>query len=100
MGWITLPRNLLERQFDDLGLERTFENGIIDTEVGTEPLSDYSDPEEEARCAGSLEEVADDEVLRRVATGLVVRCHICGGTVWATWKRRSRTWGKATHYPR
>ena len=50
MGWKTLPRNLLEQQFDSLGLEYNFEPypprfqdpPELD---GTEKLSDYYDDE-------------------------------------------------------
>jgi hypothetical protein len=41
--WHTSLRDLLERQFDSLGLERNFETGIIDTAVGVESLADYPD---------------------------------------------------------
>jgi hypothetical protein len=49
VGWITLPRNLLETQFDSLGLEHLFENGIKDPDSlnGTEKLSDYWDDKDE-----------------------------------------------------
>jgi hypothetical protein len=43
VGWITLPRNLLEQQFHDLGLERNFETGIEDTGENVERLNDYPD---------------------------------------------------------
>jgi hypothetical protein len=47
VGWITLPRNLLEQQLDALGLEDAakFETGIADPESldGSENLNDYPD---------------------------------------------------------
>lgn len=43
MGWTTLPRDYLEQQFDSLGLERHFENGIMDTAENVERLHDYPD---------------------------------------------------------
>jgi hypothetical protein len=43
VGGITLPRNLLEKQFDDLDLEHNFETGIKDTAENVEKLSDYAD---------------------------------------------------------
>jgi hypothetical protein len=43
VGWITLPRDLLEQQFDSLGLERHFENGVTDTAENVERLNDYPD---------------------------------------------------------
>ena len=47
MSWFTLPRNLLEQQFDSLGLERHFENGIMDTAENVEKLSDYYDDKDD-----------------------------------------------------
>jgi hypothetical protein len=99
VGWITLPRNLLEQQFDALRLERHFENGLTDTADRVERLSDYPDPEEDARCSESLQVVtADDLVLSHVAAGLVLRCHTCGKTVTATWNKRYLMWAKPTHH--
>jgi hypothetical protein len=46
VGWITLPRNLLEQQLDALGLERNrFETGVVDPDsvANTERLTDYPD---------------------------------------------------------
>ena len=101
MGWITLPRNYLEEQFDRLDLEHNFETGIKDTAEKVEKLSDYPDPDEDARCPSSLEVVtAEDEVVRQVRSGLVVRCHVCGQTVPTNWRTRTLSWGKPTHHIR
>jgi hypothetical protein len=63
VGWTTLPRDYLERQFDSFGLECTFENGITDTADNVEKLTDYPDPQEDSRCAGSLEDdTLEDEL--------------------------------------
>ena len=98
MGWTTLPRDLLERQFDSLGLERTFESGITDTAENAERLSDYPDYEEDARCAASLGVVTRDDGIRESTTGLLVRCKTCGKKVYAYWRKRSREWCVGTHY--
>ncbi|HCF99393.1 MAG TPA: hypothetical protein DEV93_02485 [Chloroflexi bacterium] len=100
MGWITLPRNLLEMQLDSLGLERNrYETGVTDGDEvsNTERLNDYADWEEDARCPSSLEEVTAEEVLRHPPSGVVARCHTCGKTVTGSWRGKSQTWVKMTH---
>ena len=102
MSWHTIPRDLLEQQFDSLGLERNhFETGVTDPDSinGTEKLSDYPDPEEDARCAGSLEGVSFlDSFLKIGVRYQYVRCHVCGKTVVAELRRRKEQWVKATHH--
>ena len=99
MGWHTLPRDLLERQLDSLGIEKNrYENGIKDTEDHTERLRDYPDWVEDVdRCPSSLEEVTSEEVLRYAPSGVVARCHTCGKTVLGSWRGKSQTWVKMTH---
>jgi len=103
VGWITLPRNLLETQLDSLGIEkaRRFETGITDPDsvTNTERLNDYPDYEEDSRCSASGELVTtEDRVLRQTACNLVVACHQCGKTVYALWRRSTEVWFKGTHY--
>ncbi len=101
MPWkaLTFDR-YLEDELDSLNLERTYESGILDTTENVERLTDYPDPEEDARCPASLEVVTtEDEVISQSASGRAVLCHMCGQKVSATWRRRSQTWNKPTHYP-
>ena len=98
MGWTTLPRNYLEEQFDSLGLEHNFETGIKDTSRNVEKLGAYPDPEEDARCAASLEVLTSEDQILRHRSAPVVRCHTCGQTVYTTWRTRAHVWVKLRHH--
>jgi len=101
VGWTSLPRDYLEKQFDSLGLEHNFETGITDTAQNVEKLSDYPDVEEDGRCPSSLEVVTpEDEIVRVNPSGLVVRCHLCGQTVPTSRRKGPNTWAKPTHHIR
>jgi hypothetical protein len=102
VGWITLPRDLLEQQFESLGLEKNhFETGVKDPDSvnGTERLSDYPDPEEDARCAGSLEVVnPQDLFVRESSLYRYVNCRTCGKTAYAEWRNKKQGWVKVGHH--
>jgi hypothetical protein len=89
-------------QFDSLGMEKNhFETGVTDPDSlnGTESLTDYPDPEEDARCAASGELVNTQDIF--VRQGHVyqnVLCHTCGKTVYAAWRKRANGWFKLRHF--
>jgi hypothetical protein len=121
--WHTLPRDLLEQQFESLGLEKNhFETGITDPESlnGTERLSDYWDDKDDYfpatsrggqprnrdlvpyarlgktadRCAGSNSHVSGDLTYGH---GTSVVCSVCHLVV-PTYMRRAGAF-KSAHLP-
>ena len=101
MGWITLPRNLLEQQFDSLGLERHFENGITDTAENVERLSDYPDYEglkDNTLCPKSGTPVeASDQIEEEGPRYKKVVCARCKRVVRAFWKKSVLEWTICNH---
>ncbi len=98
VGWITLPRNLLEQEFDSLGLERQFENGIKDTAENVERLRDYPDYDSTTSAcpqSGLPAQVnPDDRVQGRYQ---MVVCPNCRCEVKAFWKRSLSHWAFCSH---
>jgi hypothetical protein len=118
VGWITLPRNLLEQQLDALGLERNrFETGVMDGDevIGMENLNDYPDypsnpedalvegpsglptrgrfaPVPQGACRGSRQPLNGDTPLGPWR----VRCSVCGGKT-VTYLRRDKGLYRCSH---
>ena len=75
VGWVAVPRNLLEEQLDHLDRKL----GVLPE--GRERLSDYKDDAEE-NCPGSKSLVTDEDVKVRVThSATYVACCTCGGRI-------------------